>query len=420
MKIWPTLPGMPKMNRRSIGDFFASKKEGVVTGAADNDPSGLVTYLQVGAITGFSQLWLLVLSTPCLIVVEEMSSRVGAVLKKGLGRVLVDHYGMKIAFFFIALVALANIATISADLAGMASILAIIFNMQSYHVLFVFLLGFITVLVLLRGNYQSISRYLFLLTPIFLAYVVSAFLAKPDWAVVLSDTVLPKIKFDLSYWSLAVAMLGTTITPYVMFWETTEEVEEGRKVTEIETSKISIRTGMIFSNIMAAFMVILAATVLFGRGGAIEDLHQAGEVLRPALGNASFGMFSLGILGAGLLAVPVLASTTAYMIADTFRFKAGLDNRQDRAPAFYMVILLAILVAIGVSAVGINPIKMLISSQILNGLVVPFLILGVYRIVNDRKLMGQYISSWRSNFVAVLTVLVIAIADFFMILGWFK
>jgi len=420
MKIWPTLPGIPRMNRRNIRDFFASKKEGVVTGAADNDPSGLVTYLQVGATTGFSQLWLLILSTPFLIVVEEMSARVGAVLKKGLGRVLAERYGMKIAFAFIVLVALANITTIGADLAGMASILSIIFDMPSAYILFVFLLGFITILVLLRGRYQSISRYLFLLTPIFMAYVASVFLAKPDWGTVLTDTILPKIKFDINYWSLAVAMLGTTITPYVMFWETTEEVEEGRKVAEIEKSKIGIRTGMIYSNIMAAFMVILAATVLFGQSGTIEDLRQAGEVLRPIVGDGSFGLFALGILGAGLLAVPVLASATAYMVADTFRLKAGLDNKQDRAPAFYMVILLAVLLAIGITALGINPVKMLISSQILNGLVVPFLILAVYRIVNDRKIMGQYVSSWRSNFVAILTVLVIAAADLFMILGWFK
>lgn len=420
MKLWPTLPNIPRMNRRNIGDFFASKKEGVVTGAADNDPSGVVTYLQVGATTGLSQIWLLLLSTPFLIVVEEMSARVGAVLKRGLGRVIADRYGVKIALFFVLTVAAANIATIGADLAGMASILGIVFNMKAEYLLIVFLIGLIMLLFLLRGHYQTVSRLLFLLTPIFLAYVVSAFLAKPDWQSVLNDTIVPKIQFNLDYWSLAVAMLGTTITPYVMFWETTEEVEEKRRVSEIDTSKMGIRTGMIFSNIIAAFMVILAATVLFGKSGAIEDLHQAGEVLKPIVGNASFGLFALGILGSGLLAVPVLASATAYMVANTFRFKAGLDNRQDKAPGFYMVVLLAIALAVAFTALGVNPVRMLIWSQILNGLVVPFLILAVLLIVNDRKLMGVYVNSWRSNFVAILTIFVIVVANSLMIWGWFR
>ena len=419
MQFWPKLK-RETFSRRSIADFFTSKKDGIITGAADNDPSGIVTYLQVGATTGLSMVWLLAVSTPMLIVVEEMSSRVAAVTKKGLGHVLADKYGVKIALFIIFFTMLANIATLGADIAGMGDILAVWFKMEEYQILFVVLMGLICTLLLLRGRYQSISRYLFLLTPVFLAYVVAVFVVSPDWRQVLHDIALPQIKFNASFIALAVGMLGTTITPFVIFWETTEDVEQKLKVGDIPKSKAGIRFGMLYSNMTAVFMIILAAVVLGANGQTIETLKQASDVLKPLVGNFAFALFSIGVFGAGLLAVPVLASSTAYMFADVFKWKSGLDKKQIEAPSFYMVILLAMTFGVIVNIFGISPIQMLVWSQIFVGMVVPFLVLILTIVSNDKKVMGNYANTWRANTMAIITIAVLFIADIFLVIDWIK
>lgn len=410
MKIWPSINFISPKNRRNIADYFMSKKEGVIAGAADNDPAGIITYLQVGATTGFALLWLLVIATPMLIVVEQMSAKIGTVLKKGLARVLADYYGIKIAAAVVILVALANTFAIGANISGMADVIAVMFDMEENYSAFVLLVGLLITLFLLRGKYASISRYLFLLTPIFLVYVVTAFLVKPDWAGVGLGLVGAQMKFDLSYWALAVGALGTTIAPYMMFWETTEEVESRKGISDLKEGNSGIQLGMIYSNVIALFMIILSATVLYGHDGTIESVRQASEVLQPLVGNAAFGLFSIGILGAGFVAVPVLVATTAYMVADVFGWKAGLDREQYQAPSFYFIILLAILVGMLVTISGINPIQAMVWSQVLAGCVSPFLVIGLLAVANNKKLMGVHTNSKKANFVGIVTVILMLVA----------
>jgi len=419
MQFWPKIKRRT-FSRRNISDFFSSKKDGIISGAADNDPSGIVTYLQVGATTGLSMVWLLAISTPMLIVVEEMSARVAAVTKKGLGQVLAEKYGIKLALFMVLFTMMANIATIGADIAGMGDILAAWFKMEDYQLLFVILMGLICTLFLLRGRYQSITRYLYLLTPVFLAYVVAVFIVGPDWKQVIHDIVLPHTRFNASYVALAVGMLGTTITPFVIFWETTEDVEQKLKIGDIPKSKSGIRFGMIYSNITAMFMIVLSSVVLGVNGGSIETLRQASEVLQPLVGNFAFALFSIGVLGAGFLALPVLASSTAYMLADVFRWKSGLDKQQIDAPSFYSVILLAMIFGVVINIFGISPIQMLVWSQIFVGLVVPFLVLVLTNISNDKKVMGEHVNSWKANTVAYLTIVVLFLADILLVFDWIK
>lgn len=410
MKIWPAIDIISPRRRRHIADYFMSKKEGVIAGAADNDPAGIITYLQVGATTGFALLWLLVIATPMLIVVEQMSAKIGTVLKKGLARVLADYYGIKIAAVVVILVALANTFAIGANISGMADIIAVIFNMEENYSSFVLLVGLLIMLFLLRGKYSSISRYLFLLTPIFLVYVVTAFLVKPDWSSVGLGLIGAQMKFELSYWALAVGALGTTIAPYMIFWETTEEVEARKGIKDIKEGNAGIKLGMIYSNVMSIFIIILSATVLYGHDGTIESVRQASEVLQPLVGNAAFGLFAIGILGAGFVAVPVLVATTAYMVADVFGWKAGLDREQFQAPSFYFIILLAILIGMMVTVSGINPIQAMVWSQIFAGCVAPFLVIALIIVSNNKKLMGAYVNSKRSNFIATITVILMLVA----------
>ncbi|MBP6930146.1 divalent metal cation transporter [Patescibacteria group bacterium] len=420
MKTWPKPKLISGRRRHYIRDFFVSKKEGVIAGGADNDPAGMITYLQIGASTGYALLWLMVVSTPMLIVVEQMAAKIGIVLRLGLARVLKDYYGKRIALLLVTLVMLANIFTIGANIAGMADLTAITFDMESQYVLFVALIGLFILLFLLRGRYSGISKFLFILTPISLVYIITTFIVKPDWHSVALGMVGARMSFELNYWMLVVGAIGTIIAPYIVFWETTAEIEEKKTVKDLRETNIGIGWGMTFANIICMFIVILAAKALGGHGGAIENIRQASEVLRPLAGDAAFGLFSLGMLASGFVAIPVLISSTAYMIADLLGWRSGLNKEEYQAPAFYLLIIIAVSIGILMNVFNVNPVQAMIWSQVAAGCVAPFIVVALLLVCNNKKLMGAYTNSRAANVVGYLTVAIMTFSIGLFLFDIFK
>lgn len=395
----------PYKKRRSIFDFFWKQKRGVISGAADNDPAGIATYTQVGAATGFSQLWLVFLTTPMLIAVEEMSARLGAVTKKGLNTVIKEKFGPGWAVFSAVLLMLCNIGTIGADLAGMAAVLGILTGVSWQW--FLAPIAGVFIYFLVAGKYSVISRFLFIITPILLLYIVTAIIVKPDWGEVLAKTFIPNIQADISYWMAAVAVLGTTISAYLIFWETTQEIEEGKNIKDIAHEKTSVTIGMIFCNLVFYFIVISAAATLYANGiNTVETADQAALALKPLAGNFAFLLFTIGILASGIIAVPVLAASTSYSMANTFNWVGGLKHKFHRAKAFYWVMILSLLVGASLSLLGIKPMLMLFYSQIFQGVLTPIILIFLLLICNDKKLLGEYANKFWSNFWGWLTIII--------------
>lgn len=403
--------------RRSITDFFRLIRSGTVTGAADNDPAGIVTYTQVGAATGFSQLWLMLVSLPILGAVEEMSARIGVVTKKGLGSVIRNHFGYKTALLIAAAVAIANILTIGADMAAMAEVFGIMTDRSS--ALFLIAITFLLAYTLIRKNYKIISRYLFLITPIFFLYVAAGIMVNPDWGLVLRSTFIPAGWHQENYWLLAVGLLGTTISPYLVFWQTTEEIEEHKSVRQLKQESKGVWLGMAFCHLIFYFIVIASASVFFGGGGLLETAGEAAQALQPASGDWAFLFYSLGIIGSGVMAVPVLAASTGYVIKDAKNWHGSLNLTEDKARSFYTVIVLSLLTGLTIALSGINPIKTLVYSQVLNGFLMPFLLFALLKICNDRKILGKFVNRFWTNLIGYLAIAIMLLFDIILISQWF-
>lgn len=400
--------------RRKIRDYFKALGPGVITGAADNDPSGVVTYLQVGSFTKFSQLWLMFLTIPMLTVVEEMSARIGVVTKKGLSAVISKEFGFKVAFFAIVILTICNITTVGADIAAMAEVLGLLLNIKIY-ILLIFPISLLIIYFLISENYKIVSRFLFLTTPILIVYIVNAFLAHPQWGEVIKSTLIPKIHFgNLAFLTAAVALMGTTISPYLMFWQTTEEVEGKKTVKELHKEKFDVITGMVYCNLVFYFIIISGAVAL--PGASIGTAGQAALSLKFIGSGLGMYLFSIGILGSGLIAVPVLASSTAYAIADIFHWKEGLGKTLVQAKSFYLVIILALLAGSLIGFLGIAPMKMLFYSQVLQGILTPILLVFLIKITNSKKIMGQHTNGKVTNFLGILTAVVMI--GFSLLMFW--
>jgi len=386
----------------------------MITGAADNDPSGIVTYTQIGALTKFSQLWLMLFTIPMLIEIEEMSARVGVVTKRGLAQLMKEHYGFKLALGASLVLLVCNIATIGADIAGMAAVLGLLTHLP--FMWFLLPVALLLSLLLAKENYKVVSRFLFILTPFLLLYVACAFIVQPSWSEVIRQTFLPQLRFTSSYLMAAVALLGTTISPYLIFWQTTEEIEEKKTTQDLKEEKAGVISGMIYANLVFYFVVLCAGAVLFGHlsEGGVQTAQEAALVLRPLAGDLAWLLFSLGILISGLIAVPVLAASSAYALAEVLGWQEGLDKNLWQARSFYLVMIFSLLLGSSLVFLGLSPIKMLYYSQVLQGVLTPLLIILLLKICNDRKIVGKWVNSFWDNLVGWATALLMIIFSFLM------
>jgi len=407
---------------------------GFITGAADDDPSGVATYSQTGAIFGFSQLWLALFSFPFMVVIQQMCGRIGMVTGKGLAGVIRIHYSKPILYFAVSLLIIANTINIGADLGAMATSAQMLLGLPYLFWLFI-MTGFIIMLEIFV-TYKSYSKFLKYLALTLFAYVLTAFIVKPNWGIILKSTVFPQLKFSGDYLLNVVAILGTTISPYLFFWQGSQEVEEeisNGKISEMGVGKPRVTkknvtnlnwdtiVGMFFSQAIMFFIIITTAATLHANGiTKIETASQAAEALRPVAGNLAYLLFAVGIIGTGLLAIPILAGSSAYAVAETFGLKEGLSKKFRLAPGFYVVIAASTLIGMLISWLGIDPIKALYYAAALNGLSAPPLMILVILTANNKKIMGKYVNKKIANVVGWIIVLVMTIAGIMLILDLVK
>ena len=391
------------------GEALRALGLGVITGAADNDPAGIATYSVVGASVGFAQNWLLVLSTPLVIFVQQMSAKVGAVTKTDLAGAIRIHYGRGVAMPAVLLTVLANIISIGADLLAVAVALQLITGVRLlYFVVPVAAgLGYATIFF----DYKRLSRYLLWLVLAFASYAIAAFLARPHWAQVLHQTFVPHLQFTSTYWFGAVALLGTTITPFLFFWQTSGEIEERRGMQALTRSQLATAVGLITSNIASFFIIVATGAVLFTHGTHIATAADAAKALEPFAGPYAKYLFAIGIIGSGFIAVPVLAASTAYSVAGLFGWRKGLARHARNAPDFYLVLGIGFVLGMELAVAGVDPIKALFYSQVLDGLVAPGLIVLLLLLTSSRKVMGDFVNGALTKFWGWAAVFVMVAAD---------
>lgn len=391
---------------------------GITTGAADDDPSGVATYSVVGAQFGMGLLWSALLTWPLMACVQMMCARVGMVSGLGLAGALRQKFPRwVVALAAFALLA-ANTINIGSDLAGMADAAQMLGAGPARLYVLLFGLGICALSVALR--YQQIANTLRWLALVLFAYVLTAFLVHPPWTSVLHHAVLPSMPAGAGGWSALVAILGTTISPYLFFWQAGQEVEEekamgrwlrifrlGATGRELADRRIDVGLGTLFSNVVMFFIILTTAVTLHAHGVThIETSKDAAEALRPLAGEGAYLLYTLGIVGTGLLAIPTLAGSAAYALAETFDWRYGLNEKFRNAVPFYSVFVLATLLGIAMNYLHINPIKALYWTAIVNGLLAPFLLVGLLMVSNDRRLMQGQTSSGVSRVVVTIATVV--------------
>ena len=392
----------PKPNSHRRGSLLRLLGPGLVAGAADDDPSGIATYSQAGAQFGFGLLWTLVLTWPFMVAVQLISARIGRVTGRGIAANVKETMPRTVLVGLVFLLFAANTINIAADVAAMGEALKLVVGGGQHGHALVF--GLASVLLQVFIPYKRYAPILKWMTLVLLAYVATVFTVHVDWASALRATFLPPLSLDADYLLVAVAVFGTTISPYLFFWQASQEVEELdshhhrplrdlRRGGSSEIDRIAFDTtvGMAFSNIVAFFIVLTTAVTLHVHG--IRDIQtsaQAAEALRPLAGQLTFALFAAGIIGTGLLAVPVLAGSAAYAVADAFGWKATLAARPADAKGFYAIIMLATTIGVAMDFTSLDPIKMLFWSAVINGIVAVPMIIAMMVLVSSPARMRRF------------------------------
>ena len=374
---------------------------GLITGAADDDPSGIATYSQAGAAYGFGQLWTIVLCLPLMIAVQEACARIGSATSQGLVKVTSRIYSKKILFFVVSLVVIANVINIGADFAAVGASLNLLIPLP-IPILSTIFMAIVLGLEIFIG-YHTYAKFLKILSLSLFSYVAVALIVTNNWLEVLKATFIPQLQWNSAYWYVIVAILGTTISPYMFFWQTAEEVEESNYSENNHKIKRSLReirqdtsVGMSISQIGSWFMIVTAAVVLHENGvtniGTAADAAKALEPLVqgfPHAGTLAKVLFAIGVIGMGLLGIPVLAGSVAYAVSDAFGWKEGLDYKLKQAKQFYGVIIFSTVAGWLITLVGIDPIKSLVFAAVINGLVAVPLIFLISKISKNKEVMGE-------------------------------
>ena len=411
-----------KIKPNKLLRFWQLLGPGLVTGASDDDPSGIATYSQAGAAYGLSTLWTALITFPLMAAIQEMCARIGMVTAQGLTGTLKTHYSKPILYTMVLFSFPAIVMNIGADIAGMGAVGNLLFP-QIHAVVFSVAFTAILLVIIIFLPYQKIASALKYLSIVLLVYIVVPFLYKQNWTAVLKGTFIPTIKFDKNFISILVAILGTTISPYLFFWQATMEVEDRQlKKTFVLNKRImqkmksDVDFGMLFSNLVMFFIILTTGTVLFNSGiHQIDTVEQAAQALKPLVGNFAYILFAVGVIGTGFLAIPVLSGSLSYIIAETFGWEQGLNKKFHEAKAFYLIIAVSLILGLLMNMVGISPVKALIYSAILYGLTAPVLIAIILHIANNKTVMGEYTNSKLSNILGFATLLLMTAAAIVML-----
>lgn len=391
---------------------------GLVTGASDDDPSGIATYSQAGAAYGLSTLWTAIIAFPLMASIQQMCARIGLVTAQGLTGTLKKHYPRPFLYLMLLFSFPAIVLNIGADIAGMGAVGNLLFPSIDANYFSIFFTILLLCLIILLP-YQKIASVLKYLCMVMLVYFAVPFLYKQDFAAIFKATFIPTIKFDKDFIALIVGILGTTISPYLFFWQASVEVEEMKHKRKhlivnkriIHEMNQDVDFGMTISGFVMYFIILTTGTVLF-KGGIhqIDTVEQAALALKPLAGNLAYLLFAIGVIGTGLIAIPVLSGALSYIFTETFGWEQGLDKKFHEAKGFYFIISISLLLGLSLNYVGITPIQSLIYTAILYGLTAPVLIAMILHISNNKKIMGENVNGKISNLLGFTALILMTAA----------
>ena len=411
-----------KSGRERLASRLRELGPGLITGAADDDPSGIATYSQAGAAFGYGLLWTALVSLPLMSAVQLMCARIGIVARSGLAAVLRQHYPRWTLWLACSLLIVGNTINIAADLAGMAAGARLLTGIDAIWFVPAFTIVILALLVF--ASYERMTRVLKWLTLALFSYVFAAMLSGADWKAVLLGTFSPRLSFSRDYLLMFVAILGTTISPYLFFWQAAQNAEQDALIMrqivgrprravqrELRAAARDVNAGMLFSNLIMYFIILTAGATLHPAGLTnVQTAEQAATALQPLAGSAAALLFTLGLVGTGMLGVPVLAGSAAYAIAEAAAWRAGMDEKVHKARQFYGVIAVAMLVGMLLNFFHVNAIKLLIGSAVINGLLAPPLIAIVLVVCNNEKIMGMHKNKRTLNILGALGVAIMSVA----------
>ncbi len=409
------------MRSRRFSLYLRALGPGLLAAAAGNDAGGIATYASAGASYGYGLLWALVLVTLCVGVVQEMSARMGAVTGKGFSDLIRESFSLRATALILLTLLVANAGIIVSEFIGIAAA-AELFGVSRY--IAVPLAAVLVWLLITRGSYGWVERILLVLSLAFLAYIGATFLARPDWHEVLVETVRPHLRVEVSYLYMLIALIGTTISPYMQLYVQSSVVEKGVTPADYRYTRFDVIIGTVFAGIVAAFIIIATAATLYPRGIQVETAADAARALEPIAGRYAGELFALGLLGASLLAAGVLPVATTYMMSEALGFERGVSRSWQEAPIFMGVFTGLIVLGAGVALIpGLPLIQVLIGVYVLNGLLLPVELFAILRLVNDRELMGAHVNKPLHNLLAWTIAIVVSVLSLTLIvltvLGWF-
>jgi NRAMP (natural resistance-associated macrophage protein)-like metal ion transporter len=395
---------------------------GLITGAADDDPSGIATYSQAGAAFGYQLLWIALVSLPLMAAIQLMCARIGIIARSGLASVLRQHYPRWLLWLACVLLLIGNTVNIAADLGGMAAAAALLTGWPA--VWFVPAFAALILALLVFASYERMTRALKWLTIALFSYVLAGFLAHPDALSVLKGTLIPRVEWSKDFLLMFVAILGTTISPYLFFWQAAQNAEHdafwrnrlvGRPQRavhrELRAASRDVNAGMFFSNAIMYFIILTAASTLHKAGMTdVQTAAEAAAALRPLAGAGAAWLFTAGLIGTGMLGVPVLAGSGAYAVAEAAAWRAGMDEKVHTASQFYAVIAIAMLAGMVLNFAHVNAIRLLIWSAVINGLLAPPLIAIILLVCNNERVMGSHRNGWGMNLLGGLGCVVMTFA----------
>ena len=421
--------------------IWKSLGPGLITGASDDDPSGITVYSVAGAKFGLAMLWTALATLPFLIVIERMAGRIGLISGKGLAGNMKKHYPRWILLSLTFLIVFSTVINIGADISGMAAALNLLVSFPP--ILLSAIISAILILLLIFLSYRQIAHYLKWIAIVLFSYMLAAFFVVEPWKEILVRTFIPKIIWNKEYLAMIVAIFGTTISPYLFFWQASEVVEQERMhrnlngevemipdikphgphrsptiiKNEIGYMYHDLKFGMVFSNLITFFIIILSAATLYSNNFTnVTTVEEIAQVLRPLAGPYANLLFLIGILASGILAIPVLAGSAAYAVAEVFGWKDGFENKFARAKGFYLILILATVLGLLIPALHMHPVKILYYTAVIFGVIAPFMILMVIHMANNPKIMGKYTSRHSSNIIAYLLFVIMSVSVILMLI----
>jgi Mn2+/Fe2+ NRAMP family transporter len=402
-----------KSRWRTLLIFLAVVGPGIITSNVDNDAGGITTYTLAGANYGYGLLWSLIPIMVVLVIIQEMSARMGVVTGKGLSDLIRERFGVRITFYLLLAILLTNFGNVIAEFAGVASSLGII-NVPKY--VSVPLSAFFVWILVVKGTYRSVEKVFLYACLFYVAYIISGFLAKPDWISVAGELVKPRVQVSASALGMLMGLVGTTIAPWMQFYLQAAVVEKNIKVKDYKHSRTDVILGSFIVTIIAGFIILTCAATLFKAGIRVNDAADAALALKPLAGRYCSYLFAFGLLNASLFAASILPLSTAFLVCEGMGWEDGVNKKFSEAPQFYGLYTLLIFFGAGIILLpGIPLLPMMYISQIINGIVLPVLLVFILILINDKKLMGEYINRGVYNFLSWATVVILIVLSIALI-----